>query len=96
MNMPLPTKAKMTAFVCNGRMRPNVRKGVSRFNAGQKSWQAASNPAEVPTSAQMAVAMANARTMRLSYLNVSTVLMSVGWRDSFWKPVPPDGLPHPQ
>ena len=28
MNMPLPTKAKMTALVCSGRMRPKVMNGV--------------------------------------------------------------------
>ena len=71
-NMPLPTKAKMTALVCSGRIRPKVVKGVFRFSSGQKNWQAASSPASVPTRPQMAVAMANARTMWLSYLNVSS------------------------
>ena len=46
--------------------RPKVANGVSRFSCGQKSWQAMSKPAAVPTSPQMAVAMANARTMWLS------------------------------
>ena len=71
MNMPLPTNAKMTAFVCNGRSRPNVVYCRLRFRSGQNNWQAMSRPALNPTSPQMTVAMAKARTMRLSYLNVS-------------------------
>ena len=74
MNIPLPTKAKITAFVCRGRMRPKVVNGRSRFNPGQNNWQATNKPALVPTSPQMAVAIANARTLRLSYLKVSTFM----------------------
>src|SRR5579872_3168608 len=72
-NMPLPTNAKMTALVCSGRILPKVVNGVSRFSCGQNNWQAINRPAAVPTRPQMAVAIANARTMWLSYLNVSIV-----------------------
>src|SRR6188472_2624198 len=77
MNMPLPTKAKMTALVCKGRSRPNVVYCRFRFRSGQNNWQAMSKPALNPTRPQMTVAIAKARTMRLSYLNVST-FMSLG------------------
>ncbi|OQB88282.1 MAG: hypothetical protein BWX84_03153 [Verrucomicrobia bacterium ADurb.Bin118] len=66
MNMPLPTKAKTTALVCNGRMRPKVVKGSSRFSPGQNNWQAASKPTLVPIKPQKAVARQKARTTRLS------------------------------
>ena len=66
MKTPLPTKAKITAFVCSGRIRPKVVKGVFRLRSGQNNWHAINKPAEVPTRPQMAVAMAKARTTRLS------------------------------
>ena len=74
MNMPLPTKAKMTAFVCSGRSRPKVVNWRLRFSSGQNNWQAISNPALKPTRPQMTVAIAKARTIRLSYLKVSTFI----------------------
>ena len=78
MNIPLPTNAKITALVCSGRSRPKVMNCRFRFAAGQNSCVATSRPAAMPTRPQTTVAMANARTMRLSYLNVST-----------WAPEPP-------
>src|SRR5688572_2942496 len=75
MNMPLPTKAKMTALVCSGRNRPKVVYWRLRFRSGQNSWQAMSRPAANPTSPQITVAMAKARTIRLSYLKVSTFMV---------------------
>ena len=78
MNMPLPTNAKITALVCSGRSRPKVMNCRFRFAAGQNSCVAASRPATMPTRPQTTVAIANARTMRLSYLKVST-----------WAPEPP-------
>ena len=78
MNMPLPTNAKITALVCNGRSRPKVVNCRLRFAAGQNICVAASKPATMPTRPQITVAIANARTMLLSYLKVST-----------WAPNPP-------
>ena len=66
MNMPLPTKAKITALVWTGRSRPKVTNCKFRFAAGKKSCTAHSNPAVMPTMPQTTVAMAKARTMRLS------------------------------
>src|SRR3954464_4295746 len=74
MNMPLPTKAKITAFVWSGRSRPKETNWRFRFAAGKKSWMAASSPADMPTIPQITVAIAKARTIRLSYLNVSTFI----------------------
>ncbi len=71
MNIALPTNAKMTALVCSGRRRPNEVNCRFKFRSGQKSWQAISSPALKPTRPQITVAIANARTMRLSYLKVS-------------------------
>ena len=66
MNRPLPTKAKITALVWSGRSRPKVVYWRLRFSSGRNSWQAISRPARKPTNPQMTVAMANARTIRLS------------------------------
>src|SRR5690349_11491915 len=78
MNIPLPTKAKITAFVCNGRTRPKVVNWRFRFASGQNSCTAASKPADIPTIAQITVAMEKARTIRLSYLKVSTFIIFAG------------------
>src|SRR5208283_2354078 len=72
MNIPLPTKAKITALVCTGRTRPKVMNWRFRLAAGQNICVATSRPAAMPTMPQTTVAMANARTIWLSYLNVST------------------------
>ena len=61
----------MTAFVWTGRNRPKVTNCKSRFAPGKKFCTAHSSPALMPTMPQITVAMANARTMRLSYLKVS-------------------------
>ena len=78
MNIPLPTNAKMTALVCSGRKRPKVMNCRFRFAVGQNICVAASKPAVMPTRPHTTVAIANARTTVLSYLNVST-----------WAPKPP-------
>ena len=73
-NMPLPTKAKITALVCSGRRRPKVVNGKFMLKAGKNNWQAMSSPTLNPTRPQITVAIANARTILLSYLNVSTFI----------------------
>src|ERR1035437_5084391 len=73
-NIPLPTNAKITALVRTGRSRPKVMNWRLRLAVGQNNWVAASRPAAMPTRPQTTVAMANARTMRLSSLNVSSSL----------------------
>ena len=35
-NMPLPTKAKVTAFVCSGRSRPKLTNCQLKFASGKK------------------------------------------------------------
>ncbi len=72
--MPLPTNAKITAFVCSGRNRPNVVNCRLKFRSGQNNWHAINNPALKPTMPHTMVAIAKARTIRLSYLKVSTFI----------------------
>ena len=57
MKMPLPTNAKMTALVCNGRRRPNVRPIVSLptpmppiFHWGNTMSKAIQRPTNIPTT----------------------------------------------
>ena len=76
MNIALPTKAKMTALVCSGRSRPNEVN--CRFRVQVRPEQLAGDQqsgAEAPRAPLMMVAIAKARTMRLSYLKVSTFIL---------------------
>src|SRR5688500_14539964 len=56
----LPTNAKMTAFVCSGRSRPNDSIGCT-FAPCQASWSAATTPTSMPTMPQRTDASANLR-----------------------------------
>ena len=69
--MALPANAKMTAFVCSGRRRPNVRNGGT-FSAGTASCRAMSSPTSMPTRPQTKVATRNFRTIASSYLKESS------------------------
>ena len=60
--MALPAKAKMTAFVCNGRSRPNERYSP-RLASGNGSWSAMSAPTAIPIKPQIDVARTNHRTI---------------------------------
>jgi hypothetical protein len=66
MNMPFPTKAKMTALVCKGRIRPNVVNGIPKFKAGQNICMAMITPTNIPTILQREVAKAKFLTILLS------------------------------
>jgi hypothetical protein len=65
MKNALPANAKITAFVCRGRSRPNVSHG-GRLRDGSASWSAMSSPTSIPTSPQTNVATMNFRTMASS------------------------------
>jgi hypothetical protein len=65
MKNALPAKAKMTAFVCSGRSRPNVSQGGT-LSAGTASWRAANRPTSMPTSPHTNVATMNLRTIASS------------------------------
>lgn len=64
--MALPTKAKITALVCNGLIRPKVVYWEPMFNAGLKSCIAMSNPTVIPMMPQTMVATAKFLTILLS------------------------------
>jgi hypothetical protein len=61
-NIMLPTKAKMTAFVCSGRRRPKVAHDVLKFACQNASCVAISTPTAMPTMPQTMVAHRNFRT----------------------------------
>src|SRR5690606_38478167 len=66
-NIMLPTKAKIAAFVCNGRSRPKVSHSRSKLNRCEFSWQAMKTPADMPTAPQNTEATRNIRTTRSLY-----------------------------
>src|SRR5690349_5743331 len=72
--MPLPTKAKITALVCNGRIRPNDVHSTER-NPGITNWSAAQSPTSMPTAPQRMVTNRKSFTMRLSYWKRSVPLL---------------------
>ncbi len=61
--MPLPAKAKMAAFVCNGRSRPKLSWARPKFSDGATSMIASHKPTSVATTPQNAVANTNLRTV---------------------------------
>src|SRR5512133_3828628 len=74
--MAFPTKAKMTALVWSGRVRPKVVNSRLKFMDGMKICKAINRPARRPTTPQTIVAMAKFRVNRLSYENFcNSILM---------------------
>src|SRR3954447_2054893 len=65
-NIMLPTKAKMTAFVCSGRSRPKVSQAVLAFACQPPSWTAISTPTSMPTMPQKMEPAMNWRTVESS------------------------------
>ena len=59
----LPAKAKITALVCSGRIRPKDRYSIPKFSAGKGSCNAISSPTSMPMTPQMYIASKNMRTM---------------------------------
>lgn len=66
MKIPLPTKAKITALVCRGRILPKVVKGVLKFMKGQTNCTATRSPTDMPTIPQKIVAIPKFLTILLS------------------------------
>ena len=60
----LPTKAKIAAFVCSGRSRPNVSHGRLKFNRQKFSCEAMMTPTSIPTTPHRMAASMNWRTTR--------------------------------
>ncbi len=61
-NIMLPTNAKMTALVCSGRSRPNVRNDVAKLACQKFSWVAMITPTSMPTAPHRTEASMNWRT----------------------------------
>ncbi len=61
-NIMLPTKAKITALVCSGRMRLNVNHDVSKLSCQKLNCSAASRPTSIPIRPHPIEAIMNART----------------------------------
>src|SRR4051812_39017971 len=74
----LPTNAKMTAFVCSGRMRPKARWG-STFAGHQAICSAASAPTSIPTMPQMTDAKTNPRVTSSLYSTRVVTARGLGW-----------------
>src|SRR5436190_10230266 len=70
--MALPANAKIAAFVCRGRSRPYESGPIPGRNCGNTSFRATISPTRNATRPHPAVAIANFRTIALSYRNVST------------------------
>jgi hypothetical protein len=61
-NSAQPPNAKITAFVCSGRRRPNDSQGTPKLSSGQAIWAAMITPTSIPTMPQITVITANCRT----------------------------------
>jgi hypothetical protein len=83
-NIMLPTKAKMTAFVCSGRRRPKLSHCWPKLTCQKLSWVAMSTPTSMPTAPQMTEASRNCRTILSlnSMMVLCPVVMEGAWRDS--------------
>ena len=54
--MALPTKAKITAFVCKGLKRPKLSHEIPSVRFGNKNIKASSKPTAIPTTPKIIVA----------------------------------------
>ena len=64
--MAFPTKANITALVCNGLRRPKLNHGIPSVIFGNKNMRANNNPILIPTRPQNMVAIVNFFTILLS------------------------------